>query len=197
MKKLIILFLVFLIVFTLMACNKVEDIEDEFLSLEEILSANTDVQVDGIEEVNEGVEDIVLKDIEVVLYFANNKYIETGDEAESYILGERRNVEYGDVSLYEAIILELMQGPINDEELSTFIPDSVTLLGIDVINNIAYVDFSEKGLHGGSMEEYFIISQIANSLIGVNDVEAVQFLIDGEIRESLMGHFDTSKPLGK
>ena len=44
------------------------------------------------------------------------------------------------------------------------------------------------------MQESFTISQIVNSLVELDSVERVQFLIDGQKGETLMGHFEISEP---
>ena len=92
-------------------------------------------------------------------------------------------MEYGDISLEEVIVKELMKGPKNDN-LNTVIPSSVKLLGVEVSDGTAFVNFSQEGLFGGSMQEDFTITQIVNSLLELDSVERVQFLIDGEKVES-------------
>ena len=52
-------------------------------------------------------------------------------------------------------------------------------------------------MFGGSLQESFTISQIVKSLTELSSVNRVQFLIDGKKEESLMGHFDISKPFEK
>ena len=129
----------------------------------------------------------------VVLYFANNEYVETGDEELDHLLPEERLIEYKDMSLEEAIVRELMKGP-ESSELGNPIPDTAKLLGVEVRDKTAFVNFAEEGLNGGSMQEDFTISQIVNSLLELGSVDKVQFLIEGEKAESLMGHFDTMEP---
>ncbi len=88
-------------------------------------------------------------------------------------------MEYGgDISLEEVIVKELMKGPKKDN-LSTVIPTSIKLLGVEVSNGTAFVNFSQEGLFGGSMEEYFTVNQIVGSLLELNNIDRVQFLIDG------------------
>ncbi len=47
------------------------------------------------------------------------------------------------------------------------------------------------------MQENFTIGQIVNSLVELDNIEKVQFLIEGEKAESLMGHFDILEPFEK
>lgn len=130
---------------------------------------------------------------EVALYFVNKKYVETGDEKIEKLITEKRIVKYGDISLEEAVVRELMKGP-ESPELNTEIPSSAKLISVETADGTAFVNFAQEGLYGGSLQESFTISQIVNSLIGLGSTKKVQFMIDGKKAETLMGHLDISKP---
>lgn len=198
MKKTFTMFLIIVLAFSLVACSSKEEPTNE--SNDNIIEENGDndiidkVEEDDAEEKNQVVEPTPKTDSEeVILYFANNEYINTGDESLEKLIPEKRIVEYGDISLEEVIVKELMKGP-KKNNLSTVIPTSIKLLGVEVSNGTAFVNFSQEGLFGGSMEEYFTVNQIVGSLLELNNIDRVQFLIDGEKAESLMGHFDISEP---
>ncbi len=142
------------------------------------------------EEVPEGPEG---QTVDVVLYFVNDEYIQTGDESLEKLVAENRTIEIGDVTLEEAIIRELLVGP-KSQGLRTVIPESANLLAVNVENKTASVDFAREGMNGGSLEETFTINQIVASLRELDSVDRVQFLIDGQVTDSLMGHYDISKP---
>src|SRR5690606_26893905 len=155
--------------FSLVACSSKEEPTNE--SNDNIIEENGDndiidkVEEDDTEEKNQVVEPTPKTDSEeVILYFANNEYINTGDESLEKLIPEKRIVEYGDISLEEVIVKELMKGPKKDN-LSTVIPTSIKLLGVEVSNGTAFVNFSQEGLFGGSMEEYFTVNQIVGSLL--------------------------------
>jgi len=133
------------------------------------------------------------EDVEVTLYFVNNEYIETGDESLEKLMPENRTIVIEDVSLEEAIVRELMKKPGSDN-LSTAIPDNVTLLGVEVNDGTAFVNFSQEGLYGSSLEESLTIAQIVNTLLELDNIDKVQFLIDGNEAESLMGHISIAEP---
>lgn len=190
MKKIITIFLLILMVFNLAACAKSNTPSEN----DEIVEENPQ---DIEDEEDEIVEPTPKTDeVEVILYFANKEYVETGDESLEKLITEKRTVEYGDISLEERIVKELMKGPDSDK-LSTVIPSNVKLLGVEVANGTAFVNFAGEGLYGGSMQESFTISQIVNSLVELDSVERVQFLIDGQKGETLMGHFEISEPFEK
>lgn len=182
MKKHISILLLLLILLTLGACSK-KDLGDTPPVVE---NPTENDQIDQDEVVDPNPEK---ETKEVNLYFANGEYIETGNESLEKLIVEKRMVEYGDVTLEEKIVRELMKGPENTEKASTVIPSSIKLLGVEVADGTAYVNFAQEGLYGGSMEESFTINQIVSSLLDLDSVDRVQFLIDGKKAETLMGHY--------
>lgn len=200
MRKRYIIFLIIILTFSLVACSNTKDSTNDNI-IEEGNNKNNivdDNKNSRIEEKEYGIIETTPKtneknEKEVILYFANKEYIETGDESLEQLVPEKRIVKYGDISLEEAIIKELMKGPENDK-LNTVIPTTIKLINVEVSDSIAFVNFAQEGLYGGSMEEDFTISQIVNSLLELDNVDKVQFLIDGEKAESLMGHFDVQEP---
>ena len=55
------------------------------------------------------------------------------------------------------------------------------------------VDFAKEGMQGSSLEETLTIDQIVKSLLDLGTVDKVQFLLDGEVSETLMGHLSTDE----
>ncbi|NMB27096.1 MAG: GerMN domain-containing protein [Tissierellia bacterium] len=200
MRKRYIIFLIIILTFSLVACSNTKDSTNDNI-IEEGNNKNNIVDDNKNSRIEEKEYDIIettpktneKNEKEVILYFANKEYIETGDENLEQLVPEKRIVKYGDISLEEAIIKELMKGPENDK-LNTVIPTTIKLINVEVSDSIAFVNFAQEGLYGGSMEEDFTISQIVNSLLELDNVDKVQFLIDGEKAESLMGHFDVQEP---
>ena len=134
-----------------------------------------------------------IKSKEVNLYFANMEYIETGNEDLKHLIPEKRLVKYGDISLAEVVVRELIKGSQNPK-LGSSIPTTVKLLEVEVADDTAYVNFAREGLHGGSLQETFTINQIVTSLLELDNINKVQFLVDGKRAESLMGHITVLEP---
>lgn len=210
-KKFIGILLGIIMVFSLVACanseKPVEDLTKERVEDEDIEESDDNVNNDENEdeyedEIEDEEKEKPTPDIkeekvkEVVLYFANKEYIETGNESLEKFIGEKRTVEYENMSLEEAIIEELKKGPKKSES-ETVIPETITILDVKVSNGIAFVNFDKKGLSGGSMEEDFVLGHIMDTLFELDHINKVQFLINGEKAESLMGHFDISEPFDK
>ncbi|GFN34913.1 GerMN domain-containing protein [Tepidimicrobium xylanilyticum] len=185
MKRFVAIFLLAIMVFSLSACNKSNAPSNENdISKEEPIEVEEDEIIEPTPNTDE---------MEVTLYFANKEYIETGDESLEKLIPEKRVIQYGDISLEEMIVKELMKGP-ESEELSTVIPSNVKLLGVEVADGTAFVNFSSEGLYGGSLQEDFTIDQIVNSLVELGSVDRVQFLVDGQKAETLMGHIEITEP---
>jgi hypothetical protein len=47
------------------------------------------------------------------------------------------------------------------------------------------------------MQETFTINQVVASLVGLESVDRVQFLLDGKKGDSLMGHYSIEEPFDK
>ena len=133
---------------------------------------------------------------EVKLFFVNEAFIQSGDESLEQLVSENRTLEFGSIPLEEAIVKALMNGA-EEEGLRTVIPATAKLLGVEVADGTAFVNFAQEGMFGGSMEETFTINQIVVSLVDLDSVDRVQFLLDGKKGESLMGHYGIEEPFEK
>ena len=133
--------------------------------------------------------------VELTLYFANNEYVMTGNESLEKLLPEKRTITLANKSLAQAAVEELMKGP-EGEGMGAVIPSRIKLIDVEVAEQIAYVNFSSDGMNGGSMEETFLISSVIMPLTQLENIDAVQFLVDGKKTETLMGHIYTMDPMG-
>jgi spore germination protein GerM len=147
--------------------------------------------VPGTDQLDSSREDETA--VEITLYFANDRYIQTGDDNEPQVLPEKRTVRPGDRSLPETVMAELISGP--DTAGLSSVLSNLKVRSVEVRDGIAYVDFSGDNLHGGSLSESLLIEQTVRSLTALKGVEAVQFLVNGEKTESLMGHILVIDPV--
>ncbi len=187
MKKIMMLLMIMVLSIGLVACKTEAPIDSE---------PDPVVEEPVDEPVVEEEPTIPNESKEVTLYFANEEYIQTGNESLEKMIPEKRTIDIKDISIEEAVIKELMNGPKSDG-VRTVIPATATILGVEVTDGTAFVDFAREGLNGGSLEETYTINQIVASLIELDTVDRVQFLIDGEIGDSLMGHYSIDKPFEK
>ncbi len=85
----------------------------------------------------------------------------------------------------------------DDADLANPIPKGTKLLGVDVTDGLAKVDFSREfkaNFAGGSEAEGLIIQVIVRTMAQFDEVKKVQILVDGKPIDSL-GHADLSEPL--
>lgn len=143
-----------------------------------------------------GSEEPAEQTYRVALFFANEKYIATGDESiEKFMVFESELTSSpGDVYMNTLELLKTSP----EEGYSTVITDSIKFNDAYLDGDTVFVDLDSNGLNGGSLEETFLVSQIVDTLINsFDEVKQVQFLVDGETAETLMGHLDTAKPFTK
>ncbi len=120
-----------------------------------------------------------------------------GDQDAMYLVLEEREVVKGSKSLETVIIEELTRGPVN-QGLQKTIPQEAKLLSVNVVDGVAYLNFSREfqSKHpGGTAGEIMTLYSITNSLAKLPGIEKVQFLLAGEKQESILGHMDTSRPI--
>lgn len=185
MKKIITLLMILVLSLSLVACTTKAPVEKP-------------VDVEEEEEVVDEVVDPApsTDSKEVKLFFVNEEFIQSGDESLEKLVSENRTLEYGSITLEEAIVKALMIGA-EGEGIRTVIPATAKLLGVEVADGTAFVNFAQEGMFGGSMEETFTINQIVASLVDLDSVDRVQFLLDGQKGESLMGHYGIEEPFEK
>ena len=127
--------------------------------------------------------------VPVTLYFA--------DKQAMYLVPEERQVIVDQGTVAEAIILELIKGPQNPELRKT-IPEGTRLLTFSIKDGTAYVNFSKEfqAKHpGGTAGESMTLYSVVNSLGRRQEIKQVQFLLEGQKQESILGHADTSVPV--
>lgn len=146
---------------------------------------------EGVQEEIEEEEPIrEVEEVEITLYFS--------DGNAQYLIPESRMIKMTDYPAKQAII-ELIKGPKNDNLYPT-IPQTTRVNALYVSDKIAYIDFSSEIIEdhpGGSTGELLTIYSIVMTLTSFPDIDKVQFLVDGDSGETLVGHVDTSVPLGR
>ncbi len=148
------------------------------------------------EDNGNGGEPLAEQTYRITMFFANEDYVESGDESmEKYKVFEKEiTSEPGKV--YQDALEELKVPP--EEGYSTVVGTQISFNEVYLDGDTVKVDLSSSSLSGGSTDEAFLIGQIVNTLINsFNEVKQVQFLVDGEVAESLMGHVDAQNPFTK
>lgn len=147
--------------------------------------------VEGIEMMNSsnnpvgalGREDIVLSPQQsdavgqsqyVKLYFSDN-------QAEK-LVAETRSVTVSENNLKKTIVQELIKGPTGSNAIKT-VPAEAKVLSVETQEGICFVNLSSEFVSkapGGSAAEQLTVFSIVNSLTELDDVDQVQFLVEGK-----------------
>ena len=122
------------------------------------------------------------------LYFVNSEY--------THLVAVKEEVSFSD-RIEVALVENLIRGP-KDKSLGATIPKDTKLISLDVVNGIAFVNFStELQLKhwGGSGSEMYTVSSIVYTMTQLDEIDKVQILIEGRKIETLAGHVYIMDPL--
>lgn len=127
----------------------------------------------------------------VNLYFSNDEGLA--------LKAEKREIEKGALAKeIERSINALIKGPA--EKLTPTIPDGTRLLGIEIKEGVAFLNFSKEISErhpGGSSAEIQTVYSIVNTVaLNFSEIKKVQLLIEGKKAKTVAGHIDISFPLG-
>lgn len=112
------------------------------------------------------------------LYFA--------DKSGEHLVAEQRNVYYKRILPRERVILEqLAKGPMVKGHYPT-IPQNTDILGVEVSDNICYVNFSSAFSDSGvDIPVNTMIYSVVNSLLDTSSADKVQISIEGNTEAAL------------
>lgn len=148
----------------------------------------------------------VVNSFEVNRYFVNSEYVETGDESLEHLFVDESTIEASEGENPYIILLESLANVPNDS-MGTVVTEDIVFndvyLSEEDNGETIVVDLASEGIygHGGSLSESLFIKQIVGTLLDNSTISGtdraptkVQFLVDGEIVESLMGHISATEP---
>lgn len=140
------------------------------------------------EEKREEVLKEELQEYDLTLYFS--------DIDAEHLIPEKRRIKLNNLLETQAII-ELIKGPFSENLFAT-VPPSTKVNTLYISDGIAYIDLSSdiiKDHPGGSTGELLTVYSIIMTLTSFPNIDKVQILIDGQSRDTLVGHIDISMPL--
>lgn len=126
-------------------------------------------------------------DEEVQLYFPN-VYM-------TNLVKESREVNTTKTNLNNTIIEELIKGSKYGARMN-LIPVNTKLQSLEVVHKVAYVSFSKDLINENysEQEEAFLLYSIVNTLTERDEIDKVQILIEGEIKDVLSKRFTIFNP---
>lgn len=130
----------------------------------------------------------------VTLTYPSSDYIVNGDE-ENKKVTEQVTIDASKDDIVNKVLEQLAQSPKAEGAESVGL-DKFDFSKSKLDGTTAVVDLSGD-LSGGSLEEDVLARSIVNSLLSVDGIKAVEFTVNGEKAESLMGHVDISEPFTK
>lgn len=138
-----------------------------------------------------------LEENEVALYFAGPTNFDDDlmpEVREIPDLGAESNPD----SRASRVVQELIKGPARGSVLCPTLPRGTCLKSVKIVDNVAYVDFSEELMEnhwGGSRAEELTVYSIVNTLTDVPGIKEVQILIEGLVSSTIAGHIILDEPL--
>ncbi|MFR6436867.1 MAG: GerMN domain-containing protein [Peptoniphilaceae bacterium] len=130
----------------------------------------------------------------VTLTYPSSDYIVNGDE-ENKKVTEQVTIDASKDNIVKKVLEQLAQSPKAEGAESVGL-DKFDYSKSKLDGTTAVVDLAGD-LNGGSLEEDVLARSIVNSLLSVDGIKAVEFTVNGEKAESLMGHVDISEPFTK
>ncbi len=185
---LLAIILVVMVPFAMTACGNQEETapeNEEEENDEEVDNAKEDPGEHDAEFENDEAQELT----EITLYFLE-------EQEDAFELGsETRTLEEAEP---EKAVLYLIEGP-ESEDLDKLIPEGTELLGLEIDAQVAYLDLSEHVTQGvyGSKLELLLVESMVKTLVQFPDIDKVQFLVEGEIIDSIAGHVYTGDPIGE
>ncbi len=125
--------------------------------------------------------------VKLTLYFP--------DKDASWLLPVKRSASVPEKEVIKTIFKELASPP---PDIPKPLPEGTSLLGATVKDGIATLDLSkefQKNFSGGTSAEQITLFSIVNSLTTLSNIQSVQFLLEGQKQDAMLGHMDTSVPI--
>ena len=201
MKKFGQFFIILLVALSLLACDKSGTDQTVEAQNKNVVQENSGQTMkenaseeENAKEASNLVEDkeVQAEKLEGSLYYPSKDYIATGDEGNKYI----QVPVTLEASSKEDLAKEaqaLLEKEATDDQGENFVKPG-QIKSISLKDGIAYVDLAkDQFTSGGSLDEEVFLGQVVKTLTSFKDIEGVQFLVDGQEAESLLGHYDLSQ----
>ncbi len=119
------------------------------------------------------------------------------DEQAENLVEKEIDIELSEGESLEEKTLQSLKIKPKDSKTFNAVDENIKFNSVKVQDKIATVDLSGDNLNGASTQEAFLIDSVVAALTSLDTVDKVQFVVDGEKVESLMGHIEVTKPFTK
>ena len=131
------------------------------------------------------------KEIDLVLYFADK-------DGKGLFKESREGVRYNVNTSIERLVVEQLLKGTKSDGVQAVIPDTTTILGVSVKEDICYVNLDSKFITDSyDLNPEVAIYAIVNSIIENGNVSQVQILVDGETDVTYKNKVELIRPLKK
>lgn len=179
MKKFFIIFLCFIITFSILilsACDKKDNLSINNNEKEKIIALSK--ETDNLLDLN--------------IYFNSSKDPNTVE------ISKESRIIKKDELFAETIINELIKGPSIKSNLTPILPKNTRIISMSIKDNIAYLNLSEEAnIEMTSIKEETCLKSIVFSLTQISTINKVKISINNKDSDIWSNNFDLSKPIGK
>ena len=130
---------------------------------------------------------------DVHLSYSNEEYVVSGSGEAFVDVSAKMVLEEGSEVLS---VLTALREP-TEETYLTMLAENIVINNADLSESgdTVTVDFASAALNGGSLQEELLVGQIVRTIcLSFDNVTYVQFTVDGQIAETLMGHMEADEP---
>lgn len=109
---------------------------------------------------------------------------------------EDRIIENRNKSYEEMVLDEILEGP-KSIEFREILPNGLEVLSVDVIGQIAYLNFNDDFIKNAysEEEEILLVYSIVNTMAELDKITRVQFLVNGDRAEFVNNYIQLTEPL--
>lgn len=163
------------VVKTLCGINHVHSVKITVQGQDVLSSDGTAIGALSDSDINIASENTEALSRDVILYFSTKDFTSLVREVHTVKMSDKQPVE-------QYIVNELIAGPVNKELQPTLAQDT-PLISVETRDGVCYVNFKQGFVDkntGSAQKERAAIYSIVNSLTELDNVQQVQFLIEGK-----------------
>jgi germination protein M len=163
------------VVKTLCGINHVHSVKITVRGQDILSSDGTAIDALSDSDINIASENTEALSREVILYFSTKDFTSLVKEVHTVKISDKQPVE-------QYIVGELIAGPVN-KDFQPVLSQDTPLISAETRDGVCYVNFKQGFVDrntGSAQKERIAIYSIVNSLTELDNVQQVQFLIDGK-----------------
>ncbi len=165
-----------------------------------LLVMATGFALSACEDYHEEMQDVKLAFVKEEIHYGEDDYMLSSANLYVIVQAKIEAEDYNGNDKYEEV-LEMLNADeykkyvTGNQKLLTMYRDDLDIESASFNNGTVTVDFDPENLNGSALEESALIGQMVLTLTNTfPEVKYVQFTVNGQAVDSLMGHIDTAEP---